>query len=119
MKVSAVVISLFLAIVTCSCTKQYHQWNAGYMNDIEEIYKVQDVDNRLYNYQWFYDQYNQILAVSNNAKILTNEADKLGTLAVLNSMISEYNSHASQTRNAGKWRGNDLPYHIELSDVYK
>ena len=68
-----------------------------------------------YNYQWFYDQYNACVATANNVKILEGDERKQ-TLMVLNSMIAEYNSKASQTINAALFKGRDLPQRLELSD---
>lgn len=99
------------------CTRSFHAWNSERVNDIREMYKVQDADNRLYNYQWFFEMYNNIKATANNAKLLDGD-EKKGTLMVLNSMISEYNSKAAQERNAAKWKSAQLPQHIELGDVY-
>mgnify|MGYP003293602613 CR=1 FL=1 len=102
-------------ICTTSCTRAFHAWNAERVGDIDEMYKVQNADNRLYNYQWFFEQYNQISATANNVKVLTGD-ERTGTLMVLNSMIAEYNSKASQTRNAAKFKSDSLPYRIEISD---
>ena len=97
------------------CTKRQAHAIAVWENDLAQEYKIQDVDNRLYNYQWFYDQYNACVATANNLKILEGDERKQ-TLMVLNSMISEYNSKASQTINAALFKGRDLPQRLELSD---
>lgn len=98
-----------------SCTKRQAHSIAVWGNDIAQEYRVQDVDNRLYNYQWFYDQYNACVATANNVKILDGEERK-GTLMVLNNMISEYNSKSSQTIDAALWKAKDLPHQLSLSD---
>lgn len=102
-------------ICTTSCSRRFHAWNSERVGDINEMYKVQDADNRLYNYQWFFSQYNEIEATANNVKLLEGD-EKLGTMMVLNSMISEYNSKASQIRNAAKFKSDNLPYRVELRD---
>ena len=108
-------ISLFVSLLFIGCTKNQARAIATWSNDLRQEYKVQDVDNRLYNYQWFYDQYNACVATANNVKILEGEERK-GTLMVLNSMISEYNSKSSQIVNAALFKADDLPYRLDISD---
>lgn len=108
-------VSIAIINVFTGCTKGQAHAIAVWGNDLAQEYKIQDVDNRLYNYQWFYDQYNACVATANNVKILDGEERK-GTLMVLNSMISEYNSKASQTINAALFKGRDLPQRLALSD---
>lgn len=108
-------VLVVVSLCTTSCTRAFHAWNAERVGDINEMYKVQNADNRLYNYQWFFSQYNEIEATANNVKLLEGD-EKLGTMMVLNSMISEYNSKASQIRNAAKFKSDSLPYRVELRD---
>ena len=97
------------------CTKSQAHAIATWSNDLKQEYKVQDVNNRLYNYQWFYDQYQACKATAANAKLLEGEEQK-GTLMVLNSMIAEYNSKSSQVIDAALFKANDLPYRLDISD---
>lgn len=115
--IGCAVITLLLGVVSLfsGCTKRQAHAIAVWENDLTQEYRIQDVDNRLYNYQWFYDQYNACIATANNVKILEGDERKQ-TLMVLNSMISEYNSKASQTINAALFKGRDLPQRLELSD---
>jgi hypothetical protein len=68
------------------------------------------------NYQWYYDQYNAILAQKANLAVLPAEArERPGLLMVLNGMIGDYNSRSKQiTRNL--WKAVDLPYQITMED---
>lgn len=115
--IGCAVITLLLGAVSLfsGCTKRQAHAIAVWENDLAQEYRIQDVDNRLYNYQWFYDQYNACIATANNVKILEGDERKQ-TLMVLNSMISEYNSKASQTINAALFKGRDLPQRLEPSD---
>ena len=115
--IGCAVMTLLLGAVFLfsGCTKRQAHAIAVWENDLAQEYRIQDVDNRLYNYQWFYDQYNACIATANNVKILEGDERKQ-TLMVLNSMISEYNSKASQTINAALFKGRDLPQRLELSD---
>lgn len=115
--IGCAVMTLLLGVVSLfsGCTKRQAHAIAVWENDLTQEYRIQDVDNRLYNYQWFYDQYNACIATANNVKILEGDERKQ-TLMVLNSMISEYNSKASQTINAALFKGRDLPQRLELSD---
>ena len=110
------VASILFSVLFISCTKSQAHAVATWSNDIRQEFKVQDADNRLYNYQWFYDQYQQCKATAQNAKLLEGEEQK-GTLMVLNSMIAEYNSKSSQIVNAALFKADDLPYRLELSDL--
>ena len=111
----AIILIIAASSLFTGCTKSQAHAIAVWENDLAQEYVIQDVDNRLYNYQWFYDQYQACIATANNVKILDGEERK-GTLMVLNSMISEYNSKASQTMNAALFKGRDLPSRLELSD---
>ena len=115
--IGCAVMMVLLAMVSMfsGCTKNQAHAIAVWENDLAQEYVIQDVDNRLYNYQWFYDQYNACVATANNVKILDGDERKQ-TLMVLNSMIAEYNSKASQTINAALFKGRDLPQRLELSD---
>lgn len=111
----AIILIIASSSLFTGCTKRQAHAIAVWENDLAQEYVIQDVDNRLYNYQWFYDQYQACIATANNVKILDGEERK-GTLMVLNNMISEYNSKASQTMNAALFKGRDLPSRLELSD---
>lgn len=111
----AIILIIASSSLFTGCTKSQAHAIAVWENDLAQEYVIQDVDNRLYNYQWFYDQYQACIATANNVKILDGEERK-GTLMVLNNMISEYNSKASQTMNAALFKGRDLPSRLELSD---
>lgn len=115
--IGCAVMTLLLGAVSLfsGCTKRQAHAITVWENDLAQEYRIQDVDNRLYNYQWFYDQYNACIATANNVKILEGDERKQ-TLMVLNSMISEYNSKASQIINAALFKGRDLPQRLELSD---
>lgn len=117
---SAVVMTVcVLAICFCmlfaGCTKGMARAVATWENDINQEFAVQDYKSRLYNYQWFFEQYNACVATANNAKLLEGD-DRTGTLMVLNSMISDYNAKASQTMTAALWKAPNLPYQLTLAD---
>lgn len=119
-KISIGIIVFALLIIVClllfsGCTKEQARSVATWSNDIKQEFKVQNVNNRLYNYQWFYDQYQQCKATAANAKLLEGEEQK-GTLMVLNSMIAEYNSKSSQVIDAALFKADDLPYRLDISD---
>ena len=57
------------------------------------IKKTTDPEQIIYNYQWFYDQYNAIQAQSANIKVLPEGSqERMGARMVLNNAIGEYNS---------------------------
>lgn len=78
-------------------------------------HKVVNANSIVYNYEWYYDQWNQIQATRANLFLLKEGTpDYTGTVMVLNQMIGEYNSKSSQiTRNL--WKAKDgVPYSIPL-----
>jgi hypothetical protein len=79
--------------------------------------KVINAESIIYNYQWYYDQYNAILAQKANIDSMDKNAPELsGMKMVLNNAIAEYNSKSKQiTRNL--WKASDLPYQIELGGI--
>jgi hypothetical protein len=79
--------------------------------------KVVNAERIIYNYQWYYDQYNAILAQKANIDSMDKNATELsGMKMVLNNAIAEYNSKSKQiTRNL--WKASDLPYQIELGGI--
>lgn len=77
--------------------------------------KVVNANAIIYNYEWYYDQWNQIQATRANLFVLEpSSVEYTGTVMVLNQMIGEYNSKSSQiTRNL--WMPKqDVPYQIPL-----
>lgn len=80
------------------------------------IGKVTSPEQIVYNYQWFYDQYNAIQAQAANVKVLPEGSqERIGAQMVLNNAIGEYNSRSRQiTRNL--WKADGLPHQINLED---
>lgn len=78
--------------------------------------KVVNAESIVYNYEWFYDQWNTIKATRANLFLLERGSpDYKGTVMVLNQMISEYNSNSAKvTRNMWKPPDKDLPHEIPL-----
>jgi hypothetical protein len=79
--------------------------------------KVVNAESIIYNYQWYYDQYNAILAQKANIDSMDKNATELsGMKMVLNNAIAEYNSKSKQiTRNL--WKASGLPYQIEFGGI--
>lgn len=74
------------------------------------------------NYEWFYDQYNVIVAMQTNIDSMKNkplserqEIELQGMRLVLNNNISEYNSKTRQITR-GLFKAKDLPYQITIGD---
>jgi len=71
-------------------------------------------DAIIQNYQWFYDQYNQINAqIANYKGMKESTTEKNGLRMVINTMIGEYNSRSKQI-NRNLWKAQDLPYQINF-----
>ena len=81
------------------------------------VSKTISSENILANYQWFYDQKNEIDATRNKVKIArrNNLPETAGIEMVLQGMIGEYNSRSKQI-NRKLWKANDLPYQISTED---
>ena len=89
-------------------------WPFSVARDLSQ--KVVNANSIIYNYEWFYDQWNQIQATRANLFVLEEgSVDYNGTVMVLNQMISEYNSNSSKiTRKLWKPTDGDLPHSIPL-----
>ena len=119
LKIFLICIVLVLIIAICVAAyfmlaRPWAEFNADFINDIRQEYIIQDADKRIANYEWFYDQYEQIEATRRNAEIAKGTAEERGILMVLSSMIGEYNSRARMEHTRAQWMPSDLPYQIEL-----
>lgn len=80
------------------------------------IDKTINTENIMYNYQWFYDQYNSIKAQQANLAVYDPSSQEYkGMKLVLNRNIADYNSRSSQI-NRSLWKASDLPYTISLEE---
>lgn len=104
----------FLVLTLTSC-RSFNKWFAKFQGDIDQEYKIQDADSRIYNYEWFYDQYGAIKSTAGKAKMLKGD-DRTATILVLTDMIEKYNANASMSKTRGLWKSSDLPENIKLSD---
>jgi hypothetical protein len=78
------------------------------------VSKTVNADSIIYNYQWFYDQYNAIKAQKANLAVYDpSSMEYKGMKLVLNRNIADYNSRSSQL-NRNLWKASDLPYTITL-----
>ena len=110
-----VIFFIILAILggTFSCHIIRNARAAGH--DI--IDKTINADNIMYNYQWFYDQYNAIKAQKANLNAVDSKSmEYSGMIMVLNRNIAEYNSKSSQI-NRNLWKAPGLPQTISLEDM--
>lgn len=120
MKGLCIVLSVVVvtAVIVIPLTPAFHKWNAKRVNDIKQEYVVQDADVRVSTYEWFYDQYGQIQATADKARLLKGE-DRTGTEMVLSGMVQEYNSKARMQETKAMWMPRDIPYQIDLKDFIK
>jgi len=80
---------------------------------MREIDRVQDVDNRLSSYGYFYDMYNQIEAYKIQYETDTDPDRRESVKMILNREIGKYNSNSSKYFKS-EWKGRDLPDFIEM-----
>jgi len=104
---------ILLIILTYSCSRSFHIWNAKRTGDIKENYKAQDADNRMYNLQWFEQQYQAIQSYKTQYEADPDEDRRLGVKMILNREIGKYNA-AMRTYYRAEWANEDLPKSIEL-----
>ena len=117
-KAIGIVLVVLFAIAMCvllvlSFFPSFHQWKAGWENDIKQPYIVQDAHGRIASYEWFYDMYEQIKATETKVKISSNQTEKEGIAMVLASMKAEYNSRARMQKTKALWKPSDLPSEIQ------
>lgn len=114
----ALSVAAIAAVIVLSLTPAFHKWNAKRVNDIKQEYAVQDADVRVSTYEWFYDQYGQIQATADKARLLNGD-DRTGTEMVLYGMVQEYNSKARMQETKAMWMPRDIPYQLNLKDFIK
>ena len=103
----------FMALTALGCTRNSRTAYDRWANDMREIDRVEDVDNRMSSYSWFYDQYNAIQAYQIQYDSDTDPDRKAAVKMILNREIAKYNSN-SQKYFMAAWKGNGLPESIEL-----
>lgn len=106
------VLVIFLAFAVFSVITSAIKGTWPFSSAVKVVEKVTAAESIIYNYEWFYDQYNAIEAQRKNMEFMDNPVDRAGTRMVLNNMIAEYNAKSAEiTRNL--WKANDLPFKIE------
>lgn len=120
-KLKAVIITVAVILVIAAfivghfmLARPWARFKADFINDIRQEYIIQDADKRIANYEWFYDQYEQIESTRRNAELAKGTPEERGILMVLSSMIGEYNSRARMEHTRAQWMPADLPYQIEF-----
>ena len=107
---------LFLLVVGYyKLGRPFAKMDARFLNDIKQEYAVQDVKNRIQNYEWFYEQYEAIKSTSTKAKLSKGD-EKTAITMILNDMIAEYNSRSKMTVTRAMWKSDSLPYQIDSKD---
>ena len=96
-------------------SKSFARMDAKFQNDVRQEYAVQNVQNRIQNYEWFYEQYETIKSTSMKAK-LSEGNEKTAIIMILNDMIAEYNSRSKMTVTRAMWKSDSLPYQIDSKD---
>jgi Tfp pilus assembly protein PilE len=110
-------VSFLMGSILLLCTgclpRKVHSSYSDYVNDIRESYAVNDVDNRLYNMQWFQEQYYALEAQIASYESETDATIKSSMKMIINREIGKYNA-ASNTYYREMWKDNGLPAKIEL-----
>ena len=109
-----VVVLIILAIIggsfSCHIVRNAKQSAHGIID------KTINTENIMYNYQWFYDQYNSIQAQKANLSVYDPTSQEYkGMKLVLNRNIADYNSRSSQI-NRSLWKATDLPHTITIEE---
>jgi len=111
--VEAMCLFALLSVSNVSCTRSSRTAIDQWANDMKEIDRTQDVDNRMASYEWFYDMYSQIEAYKIQYDMEKNEDIRAGVRNVLNRQIGQYNANAQKYFKA-MWMGRGLPDRIEM-----
>ena len=111
----SLLILFLLAVGYYKLGRPFAKMDARFQNDIKQEYAVQDVKNRIQNYEWFYEQYEAIKSTSTKAKLSKGD-EKTAITMILNDMIAEYNSRSKMTVTRAMWKSDSLPYQIDSKD---
>ena len=95
--------------------RPFARMDARFQNDVKQEYAVQDVKNRIQNYEWFYEQYEAIKSTANKAR-LSEGSEKNSIRMILADQIAEYNARSKQTMTRALWKSESLPYQISEKD---
>lgn len=107
-----VLFGLFAVGVTYyTLGRPFARMDARFQNDVKQEYAVQDVKNRVQNYEWFYEQYEAIKSTANKAR-LSEGSEKNSIRMILVDQIAEYNARSKQTMTRALWKSESLPYQI-------
>lgn len=114
-KLSIVVVAL-IGIYTVAALF-FGMWPFSVARDL--AHKVVNAESIVYNYEWFHDQYNSIMAQKANIDFMPKDApERPGMMMVLNNAIAEYNAKSAEiTRNM--WKDDSLPHTINLDTFLK
>jgi len=109
MKKLLLIISLVIVtMLSFSCSRSFHRWNAKRTGDIGEAYIINDPKERLRILAQFEDNIAEIKTNINKYENLTNDEAKPITETVINRGINEYNSNMRKY-NYEMWANEDLP----------
>ena len=106
---------LLIAVGYYTLGRPFARMDARFQNDVKQEYAIQDVKNRIQNYEWFYEQYEAIKSTSTKAKLSKGD-EKTAITMILNDMIAEYNSRSKMTVTRAMWKSDSLPYQIDSKD---
>ena len=108
-------VILGIAVGYYTLGRPFARMDARFQNDVKQEYAVQDVKNRIQNYEWFYEQYEAIKSTANKAR-LSEGSEKNSIRMILADQIAEYNARSKQTMTRALWKSESLPYQIDEKD---
>ena len=108
-------VILGIAVGYYTLGRPFARMDARFQNDVKQEYAVQDVKNRIQNYEWFYEQYEAIKSTANKAR-LSEGSEKNSIRMILADQIAEYNARSKQTMTRALWKSESLPYQISEKD---
>lgn len=111
-----IVILCITFLDSCKVIKKLNANYAEFHNDLEEEWLRQDVNKRLANYEWFYDQYAVIQSTSTKV-VLAQEPEKTAIKMILADMVEDYNAKSRMSHTKAMWKPLDLPYQIDLKNL--
>jgi hypothetical protein len=106
-------VVVLMLLILASCTRTSRTAVDRWANDMRQIDRTEDVNNRMASYDYFYEMYEQIRAYTLQYELEKDEDIKVGIRNILNRQISAYNAN-SQKYYRSQWKGQGLPDKIDL-----
>lgn len=104
-----------LSLMSLTGCKALIRWMGG----VEKEAIVYSGRSQVGNYEWYFDQYHACKATAQKVKIAEGTPEEKQIMMVLASMVEEYNSRSRMQWTRATWKSTELPYQINMEDLFR